>query len=71
MNAGFVSIDWGGSELKGIFTGDNREFKLPGGNIRLLGKEKLLLICRDIVTAAAIGDNKVTWLIGAAGADDQ
>ncbi|HAE37772.1 MAG TPA: hypothetical protein DCG57_03935 [Candidatus Riflebacteria bacterium] len=71
MTGHFVSIDWGGSELKGIFTGNNREFKLPAGNLRLLGTEKLSQICRDVVAAAQFGDNRVTWLIGAAGAADR
>ena len=71
MSGLFVSIDWGGSELKGIFTGNNREFKLPAGNIRLLGTEKLVQICRDVAVAAQAGDNRATWLIGAAGADDR
>ena len=71
MSNNHVSIDWGGSELKGIFTGNGREFKLGAGNLRLLNEEQLLQICRDVVAAAQIGDNKVTWLIGAAGADDR
>ena len=70
MNQGFVSIDWGGSELKGIYTGNRREFSLHAGNIRLLDRERLLQICQDIMQAAGIGNDNTVWLIGAAGADD-
>ncbi|MBU1105227.1 MAG: hypothetical protein KKB51_01065 [Candidatus Riflebacteria bacterium] len=71
MTSCCLSIDWGGSELKGIFTGNNREFILSAGNLRLLGEERLLQICRDIVAAADIFDKSANWLIGAAGADDR
>ncbi len=70
MSQSFVSIDWGGSELKGIYTGNRREFSMQAGNIRLLDRERLLQICRDIMHAAEIGNDSVVWLIGAAGADD-
>lgn len=70
MSSGYVSIDWGGSELKGIYTGNRREFALHAGNIRLLSLERLSNICYDIMQAAKIGADKAIWLIGAAGADD-
>ncbi len=70
MSHSFLSIDWGGSELKGIYTGNRREFSMQAGNIRLLDRERLLQICRNIMQAAEIGNNRVVWLIGAAGADD-
>jgi len=67
----YVSVDWGGSELKGIFTGNNCEFKLSAGNIRLLSEQQLLQICQKIVEIANIAGKTATWLIGAAGADDR
>jgi len=66
----FLSIDWGGSELKGINTGNRREFSRQAGNIRLLDRERLLQICREIMQAAETGTDETVWLIGAAGADD-
>ncbi|PKL46794.1 MAG: hypothetical protein CVV42_15235 [Candidatus Riflebacteria bacterium HGW-Riflebacteria-2] len=70
MSNGFLSIDWGGSELKGIYTGNRREFSLSAGNIRLLDQNRVQQICRDITQVAEVGKDQAVWLIGAAGADD-
>lgn len=66
----YLSIDWGGSELKGIYTGNQREFSLNAGNLRLLDRERLLQVCQEIVSISEISSEKACWLIGAAGADD-
>jgi len=70
VNRSFLSIDWGGSELKGINTGNRREFSRQAGNIRLLDRERLLQICREVMQTAETGNDETVWLIGAAGADD-
>ena len=70
-----MSIDWGGTELKGACFGANgmiRDFRFPSANLRVLDEEGLNRICHKLreITLNLPGQSHL-WLIGAAGADDQ
>lgn len=69
-----ISIDWGGTELKGACFNESglvRDFRFPSGNLRAVDAAGCNAIClklRDM--AAALPGRSHLWLIGAAGADD-
>ncbi len=69
-----LSIDWGGTELKGAgcgATGLLRDFRFPSVNLRVIDADGLNHICRTLSdTAGTLGGESHLWLIGAAGADD-
>ncbi|NCB37595.1 MAG: hypothetical protein EOM80_02390 [Erysipelotrichia bacterium] len=74
MSRTFISIDWGGTELKGVCLEAGREhgnFTLPAGNLRTIDKNSLHNICLKLASVAdAWGGQQHHWLIGAAGGDD-
>lgn len=74
MKSDFVCIDWGGSDITGFHASRGqllKNFKISGGNLRILKPEQLKDICRQIINETGnAGTGSAVWLIGAAGADD-
>ena len=75
MTNNYLSIDWGGTHLKGAIIANRKvikEFELSAGNIKLLKNEDLINICSNILSQ--IEPTKLTetkLLIGAAGISDE
>lgn len=71
MNTTNVSIDWGGTHLKGAVINENeivKEFELPSCNLKLGTDENLTNICKSILKEITPnGESKIILLIGAAG----
>jgi len=70
-----ISIDWGGTELKGTCFGAGvclRDFRFSSTNLRVIDEANLQRLCLKLTELAQSlrGDTHL-WLIGAAGADDQ
>ncbi len=70
----YISIDWGGTNLTGIFVKGNinKRFAMPAENIRNMTLENMELIINNILTKEIpdyAAETKI-WLIGAAGAGD-
>jgi len=74
VKPGFVCLDWGGSDITGFCFNSERflkNFRLPGGNLRILSSEQLEEICRQLLDhTESVRSTQLTWAIGAAGADD-
>ena len=70
-----ISIDWGGTELKGTCFGAGvclRDFRFSSMNLRVIDEESLQRQCLKLSELAkSLPGNAHFWLIGAAGADDQ
>jgi N-acetylglucosamine kinase-like BadF-type ATPase len=67
----WLSIDWGGSELKGAIISNRgvvSQFSLPAINLRQIDQSSLSSVCEKL--AGMIDKANTGWLIGAAGADD-
>lgn len=75
MTTTYVSIDWGGTNLKGIilspdFVSDM--FIITSQNLRVITDENLLSVCDNLIkTVRTYTNNPVKWLIGAAGAGNK
>ena len=71
MNRTYVSIDWGGTHLSGVIINPDKttkEFELPSCNLKLVSKDNLDIICKNILKEITPTDNSnITLLIGAAG----
>lgn len=69
-----ISIDWGGSELKGACFGAGglvRDFRFASANLRVIDDQGLAKICQKLgEIASSLPGQSHLWLIGAAGADD-
>ena len=75
MTPNYVSIDWGGTSLKGICLSGTRVseiFELPSGNIRTLSDKEMINICQELYELVRqIYPPPYKWLIGASGAGSQ
>jgi N-acetylglucosamine kinase-like BadF-type ATPase len=72
----FISIDWGGTSLKGCFHSSANEslsfFNFPAGNLRQLSDQNLKSIIQKILKRfPEIQELNPEWFIGAAGGSDK
>ena len=71
MKTTYISIDWGGTHLKGAIIKENiikKEFNLPAGNLKIIFDEELLNICKQIIDLIKnYNESNIIMLIGAAG----
>lgn len=75
MTATFISIDWGGTHLKGICiqgSETSETFELPSSNLRTVSPKELIEICHNLYNLVKkICQPPYIWLIGAAGAGNE
>lgn len=71
MTTTYISIDWGGTNLKGVCFGENistKTFQLPSSNLKNISQENLVKICHSLYSLVSkFGLPPFKWLIGAAG----